>query len=74
MTCCRTGAQIVKKVEAESQRSGRKRRNLLADLRREVAIMRELRHKNIVTLQARARPEPFECRPRLLTLRIYMWA
>lgn len=54
-----TTMQIVKKVEVESQRTGRKRRNLLADLRREVAIMRELRHKNIVTLQARSPRNPF---------------
>ena len=34
----------------ESSR-GRKKRNPLNDLRREVAIMRTLRHKNIVALQ-----------------------
>ena len=44
-------AQIVKKVDMESSRSGRKKRNPLNDLRREVAIMRTLRHKNIVALQ-----------------------
>lgn len=43
-------AQIVKKVDMESAR-GRKKRNPLTDLRREVAIMRTLRHKNIVALQ-----------------------
>ena len=43
-------AQIVKKVDMESAR-GRKKRNPLNDLRREVAIMRTLRHKNIVALQ-----------------------
>lgn len=42
--------QIVKKVDMESSR-GRKKRNPLNDLRREVAIMRTLRHKNIVALQ-----------------------
>lgn len=45
--------QIVKKVELEAQRKpgrGRKR-NPIEDLRREVAIMRTLRHKNIVSLQ-----------------------
>ena len=35
----------------EPSRSGRKKRNPLNDLRREVAIMRTLRHKNIVALQ-----------------------
>ena len=30
---------------------GRKKRSPLSDLRREVAIMRTLRHKNIVALQ-----------------------
>jgi hypothetical protein len=49
------GAQIVKKGDAESRGGGRKRRNAVGDLRREVAIMRDLRHKNIVTLQARLR-------------------
>ena len=51
--------QIVKKVELEAQRSktpqeargGRRRRNPVEDLKREVAIMRTLRHKNIVSLQ-----------------------
>ncbi|CAK0783136.1 hypothetical protein CVIRNUC_006332 [Coccomyxa viridis] len=42
--------KIVKKVDMESAR-GRKKRNPLNDLRREVAIMRTLRHKNIVALQ-----------------------
>eukprot|EP00884_Botryococcus_braunii_P004062 jgi/Botrbrau1/13657/Bobra.0292s0007.1 len=45
--------KIVKKVELEAQRKpgrGRKR-NPIEDLRREVAIMRTLRHKNIVSLQ-----------------------
>lgn len=42
--------QIVKKTDVESAR-GRKRRNPLNDLKREVAIMRTLRHKNIVALQ-----------------------
>ena len=47
--------QIVKKGDGESQRAGRKqRRNPAGDLRREVAIMRDLRHKNIVTLRVRA--------------------
>ncbi len=52
---CTLGAQIVKKGDAESRGGGRKRRNAVGDLRREVAIMRDLRHKNIVTLQARLR-------------------
>lgn len=51
--------QIVKKVELEAQRAkgpneakgGRRRRNPVEDLKREVAIMRTLRHKNIVSLQ-----------------------
>ena len=51
----------MKKVELEAQRSktpseakaGRKRRNPVEDLKREVAIMRTLRHKNIVSLQVR---------------------
>ncbi|KAK9905511.1 hypothetical protein WJX75_001206 [Coccomyxa subellipsoidea] len=42
--------KIVKKTDVESAR-GRKRRNPLNDLKREVAIMRTLRHKNIVALQ-----------------------
>lgn len=42
--------QIVKKVDVETAR-GKKKRNPLNDLRREVAIMRTLRHKNIVSLQ-----------------------
>ena len=42
--------QIVKKTDVETAR-GRKRRNPLNDLKREVAIMRTLRHKNIVALQ-----------------------
>ena len=49
----------MKKVELEAQRSktpqeargGRRRRNPVEDLKREVAIMRTLRHKNIVSLQ-----------------------
>ncbi len=40
----------------ESSRSGRKKRNPLNDLRREVAIMRTLRHKNIVALQVSMLP------------------
>jgi hypothetical protein len=50
---CNGKLQIVKKVELEAQRKpgrGRKR-NPIEDLRREVAIMRTLRHKNIVSLQ-----------------------
>jgi [calcium/calmodulin-dependent protein kinase] kinase len=50
---CYGELQIVKKVELEAQRKpgrGRKR-NPIEDLRREVAIMRTLRHKNIVSLQ-----------------------
>lgn len=51
--------KIVKKVELEAQRAkgtgeaknGRRRRNPVEDLKREVAIMRTLRHKNIVSLQ-----------------------
>ena len=51
--------QIVKKVELEAQRAkgpneakgGRRRRNPVEDLKREVSIMRTLRHKNIVSLQ-----------------------
>lgn len=51
--------QIVKKVELEAQRGkgpadragNRRRRNPVEDLKREVAIMRTLRHKNIVSLQ-----------------------
>ena len=35
---------------------GRKKRNPLNDLRREVAIMRTLRHKNIVALQVHFTP------------------
>lgn len=46
--------QIVKKVDVETAR-GRKKRNPLNDLRREVAIMRTLRHKNIVSLQVRVK-------------------
>lgn len=45
--------QIVKKTDVETAR-GRKRRNPLNDLKREVAIMRTLRHKNIVALQVGA--------------------
>ena len=49
----------MKKVELEAQRAkgtgeaknGRRRRNPVEDLKREVAIMRTLRHKNIVSLQ-----------------------
>jgi len=48
--------QIVKKVDMESSR-GRKKRNPLNDLKREVAIMRTLRHKNIVALQVALMPE-----------------
>ncbi len=56
---CHCLEQIVKKVELEAQRAktpgeakgGRKRRNPVEDLKREVAIMRTLRHKNIVSLQ-----------------------
>ena len=58
-------AQIVRKMDTESQRAGRKqRRNPAGDLRREVAIMRDLRHKNIVTLRvgaARRLPFPGGC-------------
>ena len=50
--------QIVKKGELEAQRGGRqagagqrKKRNPIEDLKREVAIMRTLRHKNITALQ-----------------------
>jgi len=32
-------------------KAGRRRRNPVEDLKREVAIMRTLRHKNIVSLQ-----------------------
>ena len=46
--------QIVKKGDPDTGAAGaRRRRNALSDLRREVAIMRTLRHRNIVTLQAR---------------------
>ena len=52
------GLQIVKKVELEAQRAaggrqggGRRKRNPIEDLKREVAIMRKLRHKNITALQ-----------------------
>ena len=46
--------QIVKKGDPDAGAAGaRRRRNALSDLRREVAIMRTLRHRNIVTLQAR---------------------
>lgn len=56
---CDVLLQIVKKVELEAQRAkgpneakgGRRRRNPVEDLKREVAIMRTLRHKNIVSLQ-----------------------
>ncbi len=47
----------MKKVELENQRGGktdqrgRRRRNPIEDLKREVSIMRTLRHKNIVSLQ-----------------------
>lgn len=47
--------QIVKKVDLEAQRgprqNQRRKRNPIEDLRREVSIMRTLRHKNIVSLQ-----------------------
>ncbi len=47
-------AQIVKKGDPDAGAAGgKRRRNALSDLRREVAIMRTLRHRNIVTLQAR---------------------
>lgn len=43
----------MKKGDPETGAAGaRRRRNALSDLRREVAIMRTLRHRNIVTLQA----------------------
>ena len=49
------GMQIVKKVDLEAQRgprqNQRRKRNPIDDLRREVSIMRTLRHKNIVSLQ-----------------------
>ena len=49
------GLQIVKKVDLEAQRgprqNQRRKRNPIEDLRREVSIMRTLRHKNIVSLQ-----------------------
>lgn len=50
------GVQIVKKVDLEAQRgpsrqNQRRKRNPIDDLRREVSIMRTLRHKNIVSLQ-----------------------
>ena len=46
----------MKKGELEAQRGGRaggqrKKRNPIEDLKREVAIMRTLRHKNITALQ-----------------------
>lgn len=53
--------QIVKKTDVETAR-GRKRRNPLNDLKREVAIMRTLRHKNIVALQVRP-PSMYNCKP-----------
>ncbi|KAK9839649.1 hypothetical protein WJX81_003229 [Elliptochloris bilobata] len=44
--------KIVKKGDPDTGAAGaRRRRNALSDLRREVAIMRTLRHRNIVTLQ-----------------------
>ncbi|KAK9800910.1 hypothetical protein WJX73_010144 [Symbiochloris irregularis] len=49
--------KIVKKVELEAARAaggrqgGRRKRNPIEDLKREVAIMRKLRHKNITALQ-----------------------
>ncbi|KAK9823463.1 hypothetical protein WJX72_002919 [[Myrmecia] bisecta] len=47
--------KIVKKMDLDVQRGagkpGRRKRNPIDDLRREVAIMRTLRHKNIVSLQ-----------------------
>ena len=50
--------QIVKKVDLEAQRgprqNQRRKRNPIDDLRREVSIMRTLRHKNIVSLQVSA--------------------
>jgi hypothetical protein len=50
----RARAQIVKKGDPDTGAAGgKRRRNALSDLRREVAIMRTLRHRNIVTLQAR---------------------
>lgn len=56
--------QIVKKVELEAQRAaggragaGRRKRNPIEDLKREVAIMRKLRHKNITALQE-VQPRP----------------
>jgi len=50
----RARTQIVKKGDPDAGAAGgKRRRNALSDLRREVAIMRTLRHRNIVTLQAR---------------------
>ena len=62
--------QIVKKVDLEAQRgpsrqNQRRKRNPIDDLRREVSIMRTLRHKNIVSLQVRA-PGPKPVSPALL--------
>lgn len=48
-------------------RGGRRRRNPVEDLKREVAIMRTLRHKNIVSLQVgllcHAHSPAFACPP-----------
>lgn len=58
------GLQIVKKVELEAQRAAggrggnRRKRNPIEDLKREVAIMRKLRHKNITALQEARPPLP----------------
>ena len=75
--------QIVKKVELEAQRAkgpneakgGRRRRNPVEDLKREVAIMRTLRHKNIVSLQVSLPVSCFHsCLPLLAChlLRVYV--
>ena len=68
--------QIVKKVELEAQRAkgpneakgGRRRRNPVEDLKREVAIMRTLRHKNIVSLQVIILSSVHFCLPLLARL------
>ncbi len=56
--------QIVKKVALEAARVGRSghKRNPLEDLRREIGIMRKMRHPNIVALREvnrRASPLPW---------------
>lgn len=53
----------MKKVELEAARAaggrqgGRRKRNPIEDLKREVAIMRKLRHKNITALQEVSQPD-----------------